>query len=75
MIVDSQIVWIRDSTECFIQGKISGNGPAEYEVVPIDRKYPKRMCSVDGIFPSCDGPQDHDDNCKFLYFFIGWKEI
>lgn len=64
MIVDSQIVWVRDSTEGYIQGLISEIGPAEFEVVPIDRKYPKRVCSVDDIFPSCDGPQDHDDNCK-----------
>lgn len=64
MIVDSQLVWARDSTEGYIQGHISEIGPAEFEVIPIDRKYPKRICSVDDIFPSCDGPQDHDDNCK-----------
>lgn len=64
MIVDSQLVWVRDSTEGYIQGLISEIGAAEFEVIPSDRKYPKRICSVDDIFPSCDGPQDHDDNCK-----------
>lgn len=63
MIVDSQLVWVRDSSDGYIQGHISEIGPAEFEVIPIDRKYPKRICSVDDIFPSCDGPQDHDDNC------------
>jgi len=67
MIVDSQLVWVRDSTEGYIQGHISEIGPAEFEVVPIDRKYQKRICSVDDIFPSCDGPQDHDDNCELLF--------
>lgn len=65
MIVDSQLVWVRDTTEGYIQGHISEIGPAEFEVIPIDKKYSKRICSVDDIFPSCDGPQDHDDNCKF----------
>lgn len=64
MIVDSQLVWVRDSTEGYIQGHISEIGPAEFEIIPVDKKYPKRICSVDDIFPSCDGPQDHDDNCK-----------
>lgn len=65
MIVDSQLVWVRDSTDGYIQGHIIEIGPAEFEVVPIERKYPKRICSVDDIFPSCDGPQDHDDNCEY----------
>lgn len=65
-MVDLQLVWVRDSSDGYIQGHISEIGPAEFEVIPIDRKYPKRICSVDDIFPSCDGPQDHDDNCKIL---------
>ncbi|XP_031632480.1 myosin heavy chain 95F isoform X3 [Contarinia nasturtii] len=69
MIVDSQLVWVRDSTEGYIQGHISEIGPAEFEIIPVDRKYPKRICSVDDIFPSCDNDdkKDHDDNCELLF--------
>lgn len=74
MIVDSQLVWVRDSAEGYIQGHISEIGPAEFEVVPIDKKYPKRICSVDDIFPSCDGPQDHDDNCTYSIFSVNKKQ-
>lgn len=63
-MMDSQLVWARDPNEGYIQGKISEIGPAEFEVAPIATKYPKRICSVDDIFPSCEGAQDHDDNCK-----------
>lgn len=64
MIVDSQLVWVRDSVEGYIQGHISEIGATEFEVIPSDKKYPKRICLIDDIFPSCDGPQDHEDNCK-----------
>lgn len=69
-MMDSQLVWARDSNEGYIQGKISEIGPAEFEVAPIDSKYPKRICSVDDIFPSCEGAQDHDDNCKYITFKV-----
>ncbi|XP_055307856.1 myosin heavy chain 95F-like [Sitodiplosis mosellana] len=68
MFVDSQIVWIRESTECYIQGKISEIGQDKFEVIPIDKKYPNRTCLAGEIFPSCVGPQDHDDSCELLFF-------
>lgn len=64
--MDSQLVWARDPNEGYIQGNITEIGPAEFEVAPIDKKFSKRICSVDDIFPSCEGAQDHDDNCKYL---------
>lgn len=74
MMMDSQLVWARDPNEGYIQGNISEIGPAEFEVAPLDKRYAKRICSVDDIFPSCEGPQDHDDNCKCssinLFFFL-----
>lgn len=69
-MMDSQLIWVRDPLEGYIQGNISEIGPAEFEVLPIDKKYPKRICSVDDIYPSCEGVQDHDDNCKYFFFFV-----
>lgn len=63
--MDTQLVWARDPIEGYIQCQISEIGAKDFEVTPVDRKYPKRTCSVDDIFSSCDGPQDHDDNCKY----------
>lgn len=63
--MDTQLVWARDPIEGYIQCQISEIGAKDFEVTPLDRKYPKRTCAVDDIFSSCDGPQDHDDNCKY----------
>lgn len=62
--MDTQLVWARDPVEGYIQCRISEIGAKEFEVEPVDRKYAKRSCHVDDIFSSCDGPQDHDDNCE-----------
>lgn len=67
MLMDSQLVWARDPNDGYIQGRISEIGPAEFEVSPVDTKFPKRICSVEDIFPSCEGNQDHDDNCKLKF--------
>lgn len=64
-IMDTQLVWVRDPVDGYIQGIISEiSGGREFEVQPLDKKLNKRTCYVDEIFPSCEGPQDHDDNCK-----------
>lgn len=59
-------MWVRDAAEGYIQGRITEIGAKEFEVTPTDRKYPKRTCHYDDIHSSCDGPQDHDDNCKYF---------
>lgn len=65
--MDSQIVWARDDVEGYIKGRISEIGSShEFEVQPLEVRLPKRICLVDDIFPSCDGEQDHDDNCKCM---------
>ncbi|KAL5282800.1 MYO6 family protein [Megaselia abdita] len=64
--MDTQLVWARDDVEGYVQGKITEIGDKEFEVSPINNKHPKRNCYVDDIFPSCEGPQDHDDNCELM---------
>ena len=64
--MDTQTVWVRDDGEGYIKGRISEIGSAnEFEVQPLQSNEPKRICSVDDIFPACDGEQDHNDNCKW----------
>ena len=67
-MLDSQLVWARDSHEGYVQGRIAELGASEYEVIPVSNKFPKRNCPIDEIFPSCERPSDNDDNCE--YFFI-----
>lgn len=62
--MDTQLVWARDSDEGYIQGRIIEIGSKEFEVIPINSAHSKRICAVEDIFPSCEGVQDHDDNCK-----------
>lgn len=69
MFVNSQLVWVRDSTEGHIQGQITEIGPAECTVEPIDTRRPRQTCSLNDIFPSCDDPQDREDNCNFSLNF------
>lgn len=64
-MMDSQLVWARDSSAGYIQGHITEIGPTAFEVTPTNTKYPKRTCSTEDIFPSCEGEQDHDDNCEY----------
>lgn len=66
--MDTQLVWARDAVEGYVQGKITEIGEKEFEVSPINNKHPKRNCYIDDIFPSCEGAQDHDDNCEFEFF-------
>ncbi|XP_055853454.1 myosin heavy chain 95F isoform X2 [Episyrphus balteatus] len=64
--MDTQLVWARDPIEGYIQCRIESIGTKEFDVSPINTKFPKRVCAVDDIFSSCDGPQDHDDNCELM---------
>jgi len=51
MLEDTQLVWVRDAAEGYIQGRITEIGTKEFEVTPTDRKYPKRTCHFDDIRP------------------------
>lgn len=64
--MDNAIVWARDPIEGYIQCRILEIGAKEFEVEPLDRKFPKRQVAMEDVYPSCDGPQDHDDNCELM---------
>lgn len=66
-MMDTQIVWVRDDRDGYVKGRISEIGSShEFEVQPLRLNEAKRICSVDDIFPACEGEQDHDDNCKYF---------
>ncbi|XP_058063778.1 myosin heavy chain 95F isoform X1 [Anopheles bellator] len=65
--MDSQLVWARDIQDGYVQGRITEIGSTEYEVQPLNSKLPKRSCMPEDIFPSCELPSDHDDNCELLF--------
>lgn len=64
--MDSQLIWARDSIEGYIKAKILEIGTTEFEILPLESKNPKRVCSPEDIFPACDGDSDHNDNCKYI---------
>lgn len=70
MFVDLQLVWIRDATDGFIHAVVSDARLLQFVVAPVEKKYPKRIVSADDIYPSCDGPQDLDDSCKYRFNFL-----
>lgn len=57
-------VWARDPTEGFVLGRITEILDDGAEVVPLDTKYPKRVCQFSDIFQANDIDKDYDDNCK-----------
>lgn len=70
--MDKQIVWARDPNECFILAKIHELLGDDVEIIPIDSKFKKRVCSYDDLYPAGDYTKDVDDNCTsicFLYIF------
>lgn len=66
-MIDSQLVWVRDINEGYIQGYASKTGEKEFDVIPIDEKFQKRICSIGEIFPSYSGLQDHNDSCELIF--------
>ncbi|ETN65262.1 myosin vi [Anopheles darlingi] len=65
--MDSTLIWARDIQDGYVQGRITEIGSTEYEVQPLNSKLPKRNCMPEDIFPSCELPSDHDDNCELLF--------
>lgn len=66
--MEKQQVWVRDPNEGYIQGIIHEILPDEVEVVPLDKKFQKRTCSFDDIYPAGEYTTDVDDNCKANYY-------
>ncbi len=67
IMLDTDLVWARDSNEGYIQGKIVELGSTEFEIQPIDSSKKKIICSLDDIFPSCEKPTENDDNCELMF--------
>uniref|UniRef100_A0A2M4BA63 Putative myosin class v heavy chain n=1 Tax=Anopheles marajoara TaxID=58244 RepID=A0A2M4BA63_9DIPT len=65
--MDSTLIWARDIQDGYVQGRITEIGSTEYEVQPLNSKLPKRNCMPEDIFPACELPSDHDDNCELLF--------
>lgn len=60
-------MWARDSIEGYIKSTITEIGAHEFEVLPVESKHSKRICSPDDIFPACEGESDHNDNCELMF--------
>ncbi|XP_044727037.1 myosin heavy chain 95F isoform X2 [Chrysoperla carnea] len=65
--MEKQQVWVRDPNEGYIQGIIHEILPDEVEVVPLDKKFQKRTCSFDDIYPAGEYTTDVDDNCEMMF--------
>lgn len=58
-----ETVWARDPTEGFILGLMSELTEDGAEIIPINVKYTKRICSFNDIFQVGDPNKEFDDNC------------
>lgn len=59
-----ETVWARDPTEGFILGCMSELTEDGAEIIPLDPKYAKRVCSFNDIFQTGDVKKEFHDNCK-----------
>lgn len=64
--MDKQQVWVRDPVEGFILGMMNELLPDEAEIIPLDKRYPKRTCTFEDIYPCGEYTKDVEDNCKYL---------
>lgn len=58
-----ETVWARDPTEGFILSQISELLDDGAEVIPLDSKYNKKVCSFEDIFQTGEYKREFDDNC------------
>lgn len=56
---------MRDPSEGFVLGQISEILDNGAEVIPMDSKFPKRVCHFSDIFQANDTDKDYDDNCEY----------
>lgn len=59
-----ETVWARDPTEGFILGLMSELTEDGAEIIPVDAKASKRICSFQDIYQTGDYKKEFDDNCK-----------
>ncbi|KAF4514135.1 UNVERIFIED_CONTAM: hypothetical protein B566_EDAN019190, partial [Ephemera danica] len=63
-----QKVWVPDSGQGFIQGRIVDIGIMEATVSPTERGKPNFMCGLDRVYPAEeDDNKEVDDNCGLMY--------
>lgn len=56
-------VWTRDPSEGFILGQISELLQDGAEVIPLNKKFTKRVCNFNDIYQAGDYEKEYDDNC------------
>lgn len=62
-----EVVWSRDPGEGFILGRLSELMDDGAEVIPLNSKFNKRICSFNDIFQAGDYEREYDDNCMLLF--------
>ncbi|XP_026322263.1 myosin heavy chain 95F [Hyposmocoma kahamanoa] len=67
MTIDKQLVWVRDPNEGFVLARILELMGEEVDVIPVDNKNPRRVCSFDDVFPAGDPTKVVDDNCELMF--------
>lgn len=58
-----ETVWARDPGEGFILGHMSELLEDGAEVIPLDLKFPKRVCAFNDIYQAGDYEKEYEDNC------------
>ncbi|XP_017783306.1 PREDICTED: myosin heavy chain 95F isoform X2 [Nicrophorus vespilloides] len=62
-----ETVWARDPEEGFILGHVNELMDDAAEIIPLNSKFPKRVCSYDDIFQTGDHNKEYDDNCEMMF--------
>ncbi|XP_054269239.1 myosin heavy chain 95F isoform X2 [Macrosteles quadrilineatus] len=66
--MEQQRVWVPDTDEGFVLGRIVDIGLDEVTVQPNDPKKPKQTCSLDRLYTAEEHDnKDVDDNCALMY--------
>ncbi|XP_063377350.1 myosin heavy chain 95F [Cydia fagiglandana] len=66
-MMDKQLVWVRDPTDGFVLARIQELMGEEVDVLPLDNKHPRRVCSFEDVMPAGDPAKDVDDNCELMF--------
>lgn len=67
MTIDKQLVWVRDPNEGFILARLHELMGEEADIIPVENKYPRRVCSFEDIFPAGEPNKDVNDNCELMF--------
>ncbi|XP_059049763.1 myosin heavy chain 95F [Achroia grisella] len=67
MTIDKQLVWVRDPNEGFVLARLHELMGEEADIIPIDNKHQRRVCSFEDIFPAGEPNKDVNDNCELMF--------